>query len=181
MKAKKAKAKPRKRAKTPKAKKNLATKPKRSNHPRLITFIILSGIILDQFLKCIFVEILQPNESINALPFLKFTLVHNTGSLWGLFNSVEQINMMFIWISIIALGFLMWKKDDLLKLSKHIIWNKVFYALIVAGILGNFIDRLTRGFVVDFLDFIIWPVFNIADSMIVVGVIGLIILSLKKS
>ena len=52
--------------------------------------------------------------------------------------------------------------------------------LIVSGLLGNLIDRVFRGFVVDFIDFKFWPVFNIADSCIFIGVIWLIIVILKE-
>ena len=51
--------------------------------------------------------------------------------------------------------------------------------MIVGGAIGNYIDRLTRGYVVDFLDFYVWPVFNVADVFVVVGCILLIVSSIK--
>ena len=53
-------------------------------------------------------------------------------------------------------------------------FNQIMLFLIIAGILGNFIDRIAYGYVIDFLDFIIWPVFNLADIYLNVGIIGMI-------
>ena len=58
--------------------------------------------------------------------------------------------------------------------------EKVFFGLLIGGIIGNLIDRIMLGYVVDFIDFRIWPVFNLADSFVTISVIGLIFYLWKK-
>ena len=98
---------------------------------------------------------------------LDFTFVTNIGSLFGLFHGYAFVNVIFILLSIVALVglFFFWKKE--VKFYKQIIF-------ISAGIMGNLFDRIVHGFVVDWINFHFWPVFNIADSLIVVGVIWMI-------
>jgi signal peptidase II len=64
--------------------------------------------------------------------------------------------------------------------NKYKIQNTIYYILILAGALGNIIDRFYFGCVIDFIDFKIWPVFNLADSFITLGVILIILDTLKK-
>lgn len=97
---------------------------------------------------------------------LHFTLVHNTGIAFGLFKNQGVI---FIIISIIAIFLFSWflysrrQEEDFSKLSI------LAFSLIIGGAFGNLIDRLQFGFVIDFIDFRVWPVFNIADSAITIG------------
>ncbi|MBU1020399.1 MAG: signal peptidase II [Firmicutes bacterium] len=124
-------------------------------------------LILDQITKAI---IAITNASID-LKLLAITFVKNTGATWGLF---QNSNTIFIWISIIALGILMQVYDKLPKKSLPFILS------LGTGILGNLIDRIFRGYVVDFINFKIWPVFNFADIFITIGIIGMIICVLKE-
>jgi len=93
--------------------------------------------------------------------FFGFTLVKNTGASFGM---LQGSNMFLIWISIIALGLIMYYYYSTPKTSR------VALVVVSAGILGNLIDRVSLGHVVDFVNFKFWPVFNIADSCIVLGV-----------
>ena len=125
--------------------------------------LFLALLLADQFSKLI---VAATNPSADFFLFA-FTFVQNTGAVWGLF---QNSNVLFIWISIIAIGVLAYAYDKIPEKAKF------FYTLILAGIIGNLIDRLFRGYVVDFIDFKIWPVFNFADSFIVIGVIGMVFL-----
>jgi len=85
-----------------------------------------------------------------------FTSTVNTGVAFGLF---QGYNWIFIIVSIIALIICVF------NYKKH----KLEFSFLIGGILGNLIDRIFFGFVRDFIDLRIWPVFNIADSFIVIG------------
>jgi len=131
----------------------------------LFVGFVLFLIILDQITKFF-------STNINLdFGIFAFKTIHNTGAIWGFF---QNSNLAFIWISIIAFGILIYFYDSIPKTGRY------FYLAIISGILGNLIDRLFRGFVLDFIDFKFWPVFNLADSMIVIGVIGLIIIELRN-
>ena len=131
---------------------------------------VLLGLILvlaDQVLK-LAVHLTNPfiDLKIFAIVFVK-----NTGSLWGWF---QNTNSLFIFISLIAIGALLYFYDQFPKKAF------LFYLMLLSGIIGNLIDRIFRGFVVDFIDFKFWPVFNLADAFIVVSIIALIIYTWKE-
>lgn len=124
-------------------------------------WILFILVVLDQFTKLL-IHIKQPSLD---LKLLAITFVRNTGSVWGLF---QDVNMIFIWISIIAIGLLLYFGDRFPEKGRYFYWT------LIAGITGNLIDRIFRGFVVDFINFKFWPVFNIADACIVISIIALI-------
>jgi len=140
-------------------------------------FIALAVLIIDQLTKFIILKSLQPGES---LPIIKnifhITFVCNKGIAFGIFS---EGGFAFIWILFIAVItiifiFTFYKKNFYKSKS-----TEVFLSLIIAGAIGNLIDRMRFGYVVDFLDFRIWPVFNIADAAITVGTLLLILQLLK--
>lgn len=137
----------------------------------ILVFVIV--LLLDQITKMLALKFLLPKGSISILPFFNLTYVENTGSAFGLF---QNANLFLLVVSLMVL-FLMikWRKDILClgNLAKY------GYLMIFAGALGNIYDRIFLGHVVDFLDFRIWPVFNIADSAICVGA-GFIALAILK-
>ncbi|MBN2459260.1 signal peptidase II [Candidatus Woesearchaeota archaeon] len=124
------------------------------------TALLLGLIILDQLLKLWAFS----NQLHTDFGLFAFNLVRNTGASFGM---LQGTNSILIWFSLIVLGIIMILAE---KVTKK---QALPVMLIVAGIIGNLIDRITRGFVVDFIDFKFWPVFNLADSCIVVGVIWL--------
>lgn len=139
-------------------------------HPRVkkaarVPVLVITPLVLffDQLTKYIIVNKLSLDQS---APLIKgifhLTLVYNRGAAFGILRN--QIPL-FIFTSLIAifLIYLNYKKN------KESFSYNLSLALILAGALGNLIDRLLFGFVIDFLDFRIWPVFNIADSAITVG------------
>ncbi|MBI4450483.1 signal peptidase II [Candidatus Woesearchaeota archaeon] len=93
---------------------------------------------------------------------LSLTYRENTGAGFGL---LEGRNAVFIVIAIIALGIIIYY----LREAWHSKLLTLALALIFAGALGNLIDRIAYGFVVDFIDFHWWPAFNVADSAITIG------------
>jgi signal peptidase II len=131
----------------------------------MILIIVFSILSLDQISKYIITRNLQLNQSIPVISgIFNLTLVHNRGAAFGLLKNQLPV---FIVTAIVAVVLMLFT----LKNKKH----KAIYAfalsLILAGALGNLIDRLFFGYVIDFLDFRIWPVFNIADSAITFGAI----------
>lgn len=106
---------------------------------------------------------LMPRSSVRLLPFLSLTYVENTGAAFGIGFSR---NRFFICLSTALIGVLFyllrsWRDKNA--------WVRVGLLLVAGGALGNLYDRLVYGFVVDFLQLPLWPVFNVADSCVSVG------------
>ena len=139
--------------------------------------IIFGLIALDQVTKVIARVCLQPKGSIQIIKnFFHFTYVENRGGAWGIFGGNLTL---FIIITIISLGaMIFFFKDFNLKTDPL---YSISLCLLIAGTIGNFIDRIIFKYVTDFLDFYIFgydfPVFNVADICIVLGV-GLLILKI---
>ena len=129
-----------------------------------IYFAAALVFILDRLTKYFIMGFLESGRSIKVFDFFHITLVFNTGTAFGLF---KDSNVFFILFSsavvfLIALHALKYKGHDLVYC--------VALGLILGGAAGNLVDRIKFGSVVDFLDFRVWPVFNIADSAISIGV-----------
>lgn len=101
-----------------------------------------------------------------------FYTVHNTGAAFGLF---QNMTLILIVISIIVIGIILYYYKSLTKASLT-----VYTGLILGGTISNLIDRIFLGYVIDFINFRIWPAFNLADLAITIGVIGLIIYLIQK-
>jgi len=128
---------------------------------------LIGGVILifDQFTKYLVIVNFTPGQSIPALPpVMYFTYVQNTGAAFGFLKGQQTL---FIVLSVLII---IWITRELLTKSmqsKIMLWGCSF---VLGGAVGNLIDRLRFGYVVDFIDFRVWPVFNIADSAITVGI-----------
>jgi len=133
----------------------------------MIFFIIISLLTLDQLTKYIATKNLLLN---NSYPVIKgifhLTLVHNRGAAFGILKNMTPLFIFAALFSIILICLAI-RDNKPRQFSLYIL----SLGLILAGGLGNLIDRLFLGYVVDFLDFRIWPVFNVADSAITVGAI----------
>jgi signal peptidase II len=136
----------------------------------ILIFVIL--LLIDQYTKHVILTDFAPGESMNLFWAVKYTLVQNTGTAWGL---LSDANSALIWLSIIAFGLLLYFFDKF-----ETVIEKISYTLILVGLWGNLLDRGVHGFVVDFIQIGWWPVFNIADSCITVGVILFLIQQVKK-
>ncbi len=137
-------------------------------------FLFLLLVILDQVTKSLVINFLDLYESVAVIPRVNLTFVVNYGFAFGFLNnpSLNQILVSFVILLIITyfLYLLIKTQDRIFQFT---------LTLILAGALGNFIDRVFRGFVIDFIDIYIgkyhWPAFNIADSCITLGFIVLMI------
>lgn len=139
------------------------------------TFLINLGfflflLLIDQMSKYYIIHNFVPSQSkVIIRGILHFTYIRNPGLALGIFSGKFGLILGLQVLVLVALFIL--KK---LYFSSNIIINSSFI-LIYSGAVGNNIDRLVHGYVVDFIDIQIWPVFNLADSYIVVGVIALIL------
>lgn len=143
----------------------------------LITVFII--LFLDQLTKFFVTKFLVLNRPVPVIRgFLYFTLVHNRGAAFGIFRNQLPL---FIITSIIAivLIYASLKKNKQRGISVY----NIALCLILAGALGNLVDRIAFGYVIDFLDLRVWPVFNVADSAITVGAVllGYSILRAEKT
>ncbi len=129
-------------------------------------FIIACGIIiLDQITKFLALKFLPLNTPVPIIKnFLNLTLVRNRGAAFGLFQN--QL-FWFVLVSFFAIGLILYT----LKSKTHSFLLKLCLSLILGGAAGNLIDRMRLGCVIDFLDLRVWPVFNLADSMITVAAV----------
>ncbi|HBK86203.1 MAG TPA: signal peptidase II [Firmicutes bacterium] len=101
--------------------------------------------------------------------WLCLTHVRNTGAAFGLFGGQAFFLAIF---SVVLFAALFFWRAQLRYLS---VWGKLALALIMGGAVGNLFDRLVYGYVIDFIDIKVWPVFNLADSAVVVGAAVLIL------
>ncbi len=151
----------------------------------VVSFIgtALAVVLFDQFTKFLALAFLTSVETVPLIPgIFHLTLVRNTGIAFGLLREHESLLLGLITLSLCVLlwiGIRMHVKPAVgfKKTPALAHWG---LALILGGAAGNWIDRLRFHAVVDFLDFRIWPVFNIADSAITVGVGLYLILLMKK-
>ena len=127
--------------------------------------IVFFLILADQAIKFLVVSLMELGESIPVFAgIFHITYIENPGAAFGLFAN-QRLVFIVAGILVIAAACLMYRR---LMSEKAIIrWG---VALLLGGAVGNLIDRLRIGGVIDFLDFRIWPVFNIADIGICVGV-----------
>lgn len=134
----------------------------------ITTFFLI--IFFDQLTKILVIKNFQLYESLSILPFFNLTFIVNYGFAFGFLNnpSLNQIFVILVIFSIIAyfLYLLIKTQDQFFRFS---------LILVLSGAVGNFIDRVLHGFVIDFIDIYLgsyhWPAFNLADSSITLGFI----------
>ena len=137
--------------------------------------IALIIVFLDQITKFLVRQNFKLNESIPVIKnALHLTYVTNTGSAFGLFKG---INLFFILLSIFVVIMIFHYLRKIAESEKLLQFS---VGLLLGGAIGNLIDRILYGAVTDFLDFRIWPVFNVADSAVTIGIILLMVLLWKK-
>lgn len=135
-------------------------------------WLSLLAVILDQTSKLAIAGTMQLYESIQIMPFFKLTYVHNTGAAFSFLSEAGGWQRWFFagLALVISAVIAVW----LARLKKHETLLAVALALVLGGAVGNLIDRLAYGYVIDFLDVYYeawhWPAFNIADSAITLGV-----------
>ena len=136
--------------------------------------VILGGIGLDQLSKFLAVKLLAPVESVPLWEgVLHLTYVENRGAAFGMLADHRWVFMSISSVAIIAIALYLYSGRNTSKLYTAALM------MIVSGGIGNMIDRIALGYVIDFIDFALidFAVFNIADSIVCIGA-GLLILSL---
>ena len=142
-----------------------------------VPIVIVALIALDQWVKFEIVKNIQLGEVKPFIPkIVSLTYLRNTGAA---FSILENQQWLFAVITLVVIGAAIWY---LSKHSKGSVWLLSALCLIIAGGIGNFIDRMRQGFVVDMfqLDFINFAIFNVADSYLTIGVLVLIVMMLKE-
>jgi len=131
--------------------------------------IAVGILLLDQVTKALVVQYLPAQVSWNPFPFLgrlvTLTHVRNTGAAFGLLSGQSSL------LTVIAVGVMVMILLLFRQLPHQRRLIQLSLGLQLGGAAGNLIDRLRVGYVIDFIDFHFWPVFNVADSAIVIGVI----------
>jgi len=141
----------------------------RSQADIFLSLIITASIVFfDRITKIFLSDLLSYGESIPVIPrVLHMTLVHNTGIAFGFFKDQGYVFIVIPVMAIILLVFnIYYYRQNNEALSRIYI---IAFSLVLGGAIGNLIDRILYGYVIDFIDFRIWPVFNIADSAITIG------------
>lgn len=138
----------------------------------LIVFLIV--LVIDQLSKFLVQVLMYEMQSIPVIPHVFYlTYIQNPGAAFGM---LAHRTWLFIGVTVFAVLLTLF---FYFLVEKEKFWLRLGLALMCGGAVGNLIDRIRLGKVVDFLDFQVWPVFNLADSAIVIGV-GLICWQLLK-
>jgi signal peptidase II len=135
----------------------------------LVPLILVTVVALDQITKYLADTSINPARPVEVLPWFHLVNVRNTGAAFGMMSALG--NWFFIPVTLLAVAivsYLLIKTDD----------STIGFSLVLAGAVGNLIDRLLYGSVRDFLDFSLgsyhWPAFNVADAALSVGLFLLI-------
>ncbi|BAO43962.1 signal peptidase II [Thiolapillus brandeum] len=156
-----------------------------ADHLRVWPYLLLSFLVLvaDQTSKFVVLVTFHPHEMIPVLPVFNLTLVFNEGAAFSFLSHAGGWQRWFFigLTSVISLGLLVWLTR--LKRGEH--YTAVALSMILGGALGNLLDRVRLGKVVDFLDFYWqgwhWPAFNLADSAITLGVVLMLYATLRQT
>jgi len=143
--------------------------------PLLFYLIAITIVACDQVSKHVVMQHLPLHVRTPVLgSFLSLTHTQNTGGAFSLFKAH---NAVFVAISVVALVALIGAYH---RFQRHDLWVSAGLALALGGAIGNLIDRARFGYVVDFFDLGWWPIFNVADSAITVGIVLLAFLFLFR-
>lgn len=141
------------------------------------TIFIMSGVVLllDQIIKKIIELSMNVNSSISIIDgFFNITYVQNTGAAFSMFQNSRLFLVIIALLSLLLIIYMVTHDKNKTNL------NKLSYGLLIGGIIGNLVDRVFLGYVIDYLDFNIFgysfPVFNLADIGIVVGIFLMVII-----
>ena len=141
----------------------------------IVFLTALIVVLIDQISKYLIrtnFELSQSSPIINTI----FHLTHITNSGAG-FGILQQQKFLLILISLIVIGFILYYLPRIKEKEKLL---QFLVGFVLGGTIGNLIDRVAYGYVIDFFDFQIWPIFNFADSFVTIGIIGLIIYLWEK-
>lgn len=140
-------------------------------------FLSAAIVVVDHLTKIVAVKTLTGSPPVVVIPgFFDFSLVYNTGAAFGMLNDADGWqNIFFVVIGTLVSAYLIY---SLAHLKRSDTQTAVSFALILGGAIGNIIDRLAQGYVVDFIHWYYqnwhWPTFNIADAAITIGAVLLV-------
>lgn len=141
-------------------------------------------VVFDQVSKWVVFRQVKLYSSLVVLPgFFNITHIHNRGAIFGAFSQVgnRYVYLILTLASLLALGLVIYYFVITPAAERGV---KISLSLILAGALGNLIDRVFRGYVIDFLDFYAgkwhWPFFNVADSSITIGAALLLVFFIRR-
>jgi signal peptidase II len=155
----------------------------KASRRKYVTFLWIAGlvVVLDQISKLVIIQQLALYQSVSVIPGLfNITHIHNPGGAFGFLSTQSEglRHGIFLGASIVAMGAILYFYVNTPPTHRFL---GAALAMIFGGAVGNIIDRIRFGEVVDFLDFYLgryhWPAFNVADSAITIG-IGIFILHL---
>lgn len=127
--------------------------------------LIITIVVLDQLSKMLALRYLAPAGSIPVIKnIFHLTYVENRGAAFGI---MQNQKLFFVIFALLVLGFI-WFYAYNNRLDKVMVYG---LSLMAGGVIGNLIDRVRLGFVVDYLHIMNFPVFNIADSAVTIGII----------
>lgn len=144
-----------------------------------IIYLSIIFLIIDQISKLLVVKLIDINNGIELIKnFFYLTYTHNTGAAFSILTGKR---IFLILIAVIILGVIF---NYLIKNKVEGKLDRLAFSLIIGGSLGNLIDRIIKGYVVDFIDVKIFgynfPIFNLADTFIVIGVFLLLIITITR-
>jgi signal peptidase II len=137
----------------------------------LATVTLVAVAALDQATKALAVAALADGDAVPVLFGIDLRLAHNTGVAFGVLADAGDVPIAMV--TAVAVGALL--AFFLTRADRPLLWLPV--GMVLGGAAGNLIDRLRLGAVVDFIDPTFWPAFNLADTAIVVGVLGVLYVS----
>ena len=137
-----------------------------------VSFLLV--ITADQLTKILWIESYKVGEVIYQLGFFQLTHVQNTGASFGIFQGHSSALMI---VEIVGIAVLLVMAFYIYRRLPYLVslLNTIAFGLILGGTVGNLVDRLRIEHVTDFIDIGFWPVFNVADSAITIGVIVLVV------
>jgi signal peptidase II len=153
---------------------------------KFLLLVTLPLILIDQLTKWLIQTHIPYGSAVPIIPgFFSLVYVSNTGAAFSIF---QGNNFFFIALALVALAaVLFWLIRDQFNPKKEqrmSVLTKIAFSLFAAGIVGNLLDRVLKGSVVDFLDFYIqhysWPSFNVADSCICIAAALLVLMSFRR-
>jgi len=130
----------------------------------LLLFLLIA-LLADQLAKNIIQKVMSVGQSVSVFPFFYLTYTRNPGAAFGLFAYRTNILITITILVVVVMAAILLVRP--IAREKKLI--RIGMGLIIGGALSNLIDRLQFGMVIDYLDFRMWPVFNLADTAIFIG------------
>ena len=149
-------------------------------------FFILAGLLaaLDQLTKYLLVQAIPLNTGMPVIPgLLNLVHVHNTGGAFSIFAGpgYPWRRYVFMGLTVVVVAAIAYAYG---KIGKKDNWTRIAYICIAGGAIGNLIDRIRLGEVIDFIDVYVgswhWPAFNVADAAISTGAVMLLVSLIRK-